>query len=206
MLNSCFQCVVRLSLVLDCVEGVAESWIGGNSGARCIQFTANKKKKKSRISIRRYRYSTDTKNKRWDWIECWLTHGGMERYVWNECAGMRHTCDMQQANERDPKQRETQPKIHLYLSLPQTDWLSRCRILIRFAAWHRISRDRRSHSANPENRNGTPKRKNGMKWNVAVAVASSRCLCLCLCPCMPSGNLGIKCPNVVVFHINCLYN
>lgn len=57
------MCVcVWLGLVLDCVEGVAGSWIGGNSGARCIQFTANKKKK-SRISIRRYRYSRDTKNK-----------------------------------------------------------------------------------------------------------------------------------------------
>lgn len=79
----------------------------------------------------------------------------MERYVWNECIphqATHATCNRQMS---DPKQ---SPR-YICISLPQSCLSSRCRILIRF----RISATApRSHSAKPENRNGT-KRKNEMK-------------------------------------------
>lgn len=162
-----------------------------------IQFTANKKKKKSRISIRRYRYTQRTHETELDLVSHTCS---MERYVWNECIphqATHATCNRQMS---DPKQSQRERQSvsgsprYICISLPQSCLSSRCRILIRF----RISATApRNHSAKPENRNGT---KREMKWNVAVA--SSRASSLC----MPSGNLSIKCPNVVVFNINCLYN
>lgn len=137
-----------------CVEGVVDCWIR-REHSLSIQFTANKKKK-SRISIRRYRY-THKEHMRLSWI--WYhTHAAWkDMYEMNASLTRRH---MRHATGKwaTPSKAREAPR-YICISLPQSCLSSRCRILIRF----RISATApRSHSAKPENRNGT---KREMKWN-----------------------------------------
>lgn len=164
-------CVVCLSLVGvsrvgDCI-GLCWGCCGlldtGDSHSLSIQFTANKKKKNSRISIRRRYRDTQTHKehmRRLNWML--FTHG-----AWKDmCMKWMHpspgdTCDMQTGKWATPsKASQRDPKIHLYLVATELS-LSRCRILMRF----RISVTAPRRAAQPFSIPRKPKRNQAKKWN-----------------------------------------